>query len=91
MSLKPGLVESLFNFKRIEDEGILYDQGIASVNVYIQGVPRVINVDTLMPVTKDGYLMFSEPNPLTKNCWGMILEKVWSKINSNYERTCAGW
>ena len=91
MSTKPGLIESLFNFKDEADMGSLYHQGAASVNVYINGVPRVINVDTLMPVTKSGKLMFSEPNPKTKNCWGMILEKVWSKINSNYERTCAGW
>jgi len=54
MSTKPGLIESFFNFNSEDDLGILYDQGIASVNVYIQGVPRVINVDTLFPVTKSG-------------------------------------
>jgi hypothetical protein len=25
------------------------------------------------------------------NCWGVLLEKLWSKINVNYERTCGGW
>jgi hypothetical protein len=36
-------------------------------------------------------MIFSECSPTNGNCWGPILEKLWSKINVNYERTCAGW
>jgi hypothetical protein len=35
-------------------------------------------------------MVFSEC-AINGNCWGPLLEKLWSKINVNYERTCAGW
>ena len=47
--------------------------------------------DDVFPVTKNGRMIFSECNLKNGNCWGPILEKLWSKINVNYERTCAGW
>lgn len=35
--------------------------------------------------------MFAEPDPDAKNVWAMFLEKLWAKINVNFERTSAGW
>jgi hypothetical protein len=35
--------------------------------------------------------MFAEPDPEAKNVWAMFLEKLWAKINVNFERTSAGW
>lgn len=49
-------------------------------------------VDDIFPITINGKLVFSEPNPLTgNNLWPIILEKAWAKLNVNYEHTCAGW
>jgi len=47
-------------------------------------------MDDVYPVTKAGKLMFSEAG-VSNNVWGVVLEKAWSKLNVNYERTCAGW
>lgn len=72
-------------------DGALSKNGIYTVIAYIRGEPKKIVVDDTMPVTKSGKLLFSEPHPGTLNCWPVILEKVWSKISVNYEKTCAGW
>ena len=61
------------------------------MQVFIRGVPTIIHLDDIYPVTKYGRMIFSECNPQNDNCWGPVLEKLWSKINVNYERTCAGW
>ena len=53
-------------------------------------MPTVIQLDDFFPVTTHGRMVFSEC-AINGNCWGPLLEKLWSKINVNYERTCAGW
>lgn len=48
-------------------------------------------LDDKLPVSIDGKLLFSEPNKVSQSLWSVLLEKAWSKINVNYEHTCAGW
>ena len=62
-------------------------------NVFIKGMPTVVTVDDILPFeNKDGIV-----RPLFANIgydgalWGPLLEKMWAKINGNYERTAAGW
>lgn len=71
--------------------GEISDMGVVEVTVYVAGVPRKMLVDTKVPVTHSGKTLFSAPNKKIKNLWPQILEKIWSKLNVNYERTCAGW
>jgi hypothetical protein len=75
----------------IEDSGKIYPGGIISVNVFICGVPHIVHIDDLFPVTESGSFFFAEPDSVTQNAWGIVLEKVWAKLNVNYEKTCAGW
>jgi hypothetical protein len=48
---KPDLIKGLFNFPTKEDEGLISDAGIFSVNVFIRGVPKNILIDDIMPIT----------------------------------------
>ena len=59
--------------------------------MYICGVPHIIHIDDLFPVTESGNFFFAEPDAQTQNVWGIVLEKVWANLNVNYEKTCAGW
>ena len=83
----PDLIKGIFP----GSDGELSKNGIYQLQVFIRGVPTIVHIDDIIPVTKYGRMIFSECNPKTNNCWGPILEKLWSKINVNYERTCAGW
>jgi hypothetical protein len=60
---------------------------------FVNGVPRVIHMDDLFPITEKGAFVFAEPNQKFKknNVWAMLIEKLWAKINVNYEKLVAGW
>ena len=71
------------------------EYGIYAFNVYIRGRPMVIVVDDYVPFMSGG--TDTESMPIFANIgvdgamWGPLLEKVWAKINGNYEMTAAGW
>ena len=62
---KKNLIERIFNFKNPEDSGKIYPGGIISVNIFICGVPHVVHIDDLFPVTESGNFFFAEPDSTT--------------------------
>ena len=65
-------------------------EGVFAVNLYIKGKPTIITVDDYIP--------FSGTSPLGEkksktdsDWWAPVLEKVWAKINRNYEGVNWGW
>jgi hypothetical protein len=77
----------------IPNQNIL-NQGVFEAVVYIHGEPTRICVDDYFPVHLEGEnagkLAFVGINPKTNNIWPLILEKVWAKVNLNYEEIIAG-
>ena len=87
---KPEIVKSLFHRNQ---DGKLVKQGIYEIKCFINGVPRIVQVDDLLPITKEGKFVFGEPNLAINSLqvWALILEKAWGKIVVNFERQVAGW
>jgi hypothetical protein len=91
LASKPGLIERIFVFDEDCKPGELSETGVYKVIVFIAGCPQAILVDDIFAMSKGNKLLFSEANPSSKHVWAVILEKVWAKVNVNYERTVAGW
>ena len=67
--------------------------GILAFNMWVKGIPVVVTIDDVLPfesVSGISKPFFSDIG-LNGALWGPLLEKVWAKINGNYERTAAGW
>ena len=67
--------------------------GILAFNMWVKGIPVVVTIDDILPfesVSGISKPFFSDIG-LNGALWGPLLEKVWAKINGNYERTAAGW
>ena len=69
--------------------------GIYIFNLYVRGRPFMVSIDDYIPFIEGN--TSSESLPAFANIgvdgalWGPLLEKVWAKINGNYESTAAGW
>lgn len=69
--------------------------GIYAFNLYVRGRPFVVVIDDYIPFVQGS--TSTETLPAFANIgvdgalWGPLLEKVWAKINGNYESTAAGW
>lgn len=50
LAQNPQLIKNIFNFQE-GDEGKLNPNGIISINMFIAGVPHVMNIDDIFPVT----------------------------------------
>jgi hypothetical protein len=64
--------------------------GIYSMNMYVGGKKRPVTVDDSMLFLKGtNALRFSRQHK--HQLWGPIMEKMFAKLNGNYERTISGW
>jgi hypothetical protein len=63
--------------------------GIFAVQLWIKGLPTVITVDDYVPFYNGG--LVSDRQAPNGAFWGVILEKVFAKINGNYENINYGW
>lgn len=63
--------------------------GVLAVQLYIGGVPTTITIDDYLPYYNN-QLIFNRKGP-ENDLWGVMLEKVWAKINGNYENINFGW
>lgn len=63
--------------------------GILAAQVWIGGVPTVVTIDDYLPYY-NGQLIFNRQGP-DGDLWGPMIEKVWAKINGNYENINYGW
>ncbi len=63
--------------------------GVLAVQVWVGGVPTVVTIDDYLPFY-NGQLIFNQKSP-AGDMWGAMLEKVWAKINGNYEYINDGW
>ena len=57
--------------------------------MWIGGVPTVVTIDDYLPFYNGG-LIFNRKAP-DGDLWGVMIEKVWAKINGNYEFINFGW
>ena len=62
-------------------------------NVFFRGMPVVRCIDDWIPFTMyNGLLSPTFSNIGTEGgLEGVLLEKLWAKINNNYELTVSGW
>jgi hypothetical protein len=70
-------------------------KGLYAFNIFIAGVPRVVVLDDVLPFevnqsTGKEQLFFAKPG-IDGAMWGPLLEKLWAKMNGNYELLAAGW
>jgi len=63
-------------------------EGIFAANVFIRGINTTVTVDDYLPFYgKD--LMYSKQDA-AGGLWTPVLEKVWAKVNGNYDLVVAG-
>ena len=63
-------------------------KGIYAFNIYIAGKPATVVVDDFLPVEKNLFgkeQLFFAKTGIDGAMWGPLLEKLWAKINGNYE------
>jgi hypothetical protein len=69
------------------------NNGIMAFNVYVRGKPMIVVVDDIIPFIYNNNKLipaFAQIG-LDGALHGPLLEKMWAKVNGNYERTAAGW
>ena len=59
------------------------------MQLWVRGLPTVITVDDYIPFY-NGAPLFDRQSP-TGAFWAVIMEKVWAKVNGNYEYINYGW
>jgi hypothetical protein len=62
-------------------------------NIFFRGMPYVMTIDEKLPFTSyngANYLTFAGIG-IDGGEEGVLLEKLWGKINGNYELTASGW
>lgn len=77
--------------------------GIYKIKCFLHGIPHTIIIDDYFPVHKSkleekdvngkydiSSIAFAGVNKKTYNIWPILLEKVWAKVNSNYENIISG-
>ena len=85
----PERFKQIFVLKEVNELGIYV------FNLYVRGRPFMVAIDDYVPFVKGG--TSAESLPVFSNIgvdgalWCPLLEKVWAKINGNYESTAAGW
>lgn len=62
--------------------------GTVVMQVYVRGVPTTVVIDDYIP-TYQGLPAFVSPN-WNSGLWPLFLEKVWAKVNGNYENIIGG-
>lgn len=69
-------------------------KGIYVFNIFIAGMPKVVVIDDFLPFEKTPAgteQLFFAKTGIDGAMWGPLLEKLWAKINGNYELLAAGW
>lgn len=59
------------------------------MKLYIRGKPTVVTIDDYIPFN-NGNLIFNRKSH-DNDFWAIIMEKVFAKINNNYESIQWGW
>jgi hypothetical protein len=85
--------EKAERFKKVFVIQEVNTSGIMAFNVFVKGMPVVVTVDDYIPFeNKNGIIRPIFADIGTDGAlWGPLVEKMWAKINGNYERTAAGW
>lgn len=65
------------------------NEGILAFQVYIKGKPEVITIDDKLPYNKEQPL-YAKPSK-DGGWWVPMLEKMYAKVNVNYESIGWGW
>lgn len=83
----------------IDNESSL-EKGYFIINTYLNGILKKVVIDDYFPcftekINENGKygissLSFANINKSTMNIWPLLLEKVWAKLNGNYENIILG-
>jgi len=84
LSIKPERIKRIFLTKELNDEGIV------AVRFFVGGRPRVITIDSSVPLKNSDSNLFSQ-TPSDKSAWIPLLEKAYAKLAGNYEKIELGW
>ena len=79
----PERVQKLFRTKELNQEGII------AMNIFSKGRPEVVTIDDRLPYGSTTSL-FLRPTA-DQAYWAHMAEKVFAKINANYEMIGWGW
>ncbi|MFS8160123.1 MAG: C2 family cysteine protease [Candidatus Roizmanbacteria bacterium] len=61
--------------------------GIFAAKVYIKGIETIVTVDDYLPfVTNYTNTMVFAVQDIDSSIWSSVLEKMWAKVNGNYQR-----
>jgi calpain-15 len=63
--------------------------GVFAATVYIKGIPNTVVIDDFLPFTSKGQLVFDNISS-DGSLYAPLMEKVWAKVNGNYENIIAG-
>jgi hypothetical protein len=83
LTTKPGLIESLFITREINEAGIY------AMRFYVNGKPKTVVVDDYIPVVNDGSPAFSR-SKVPGEIWMCLLEKGWAKLHGSYSAIESG-
>jgi Calpain family cysteine protease len=64
--------------------------GIFGAKVYIRGIPTIITVDDYLPVWGNTQNLVFATQAKNGALWAPFMEKVWAKVNGNYEQINSG-
>ena len=88
MSAIHGIAENDQRFQKIFINKDQVAAGMYALNVFVRGKPSIITVDDQIP-TNYGTPLFAGVGQ-DGSLWGPVLEKVFTKMAGNYERTNLG-
>ncbi len=79
-------------FKKVFLTKTLNNAGLMAMKVFVRGKPTDVVIDDQLPMMKDGtdYNLYFALASKDGAFWGPLAEKVWAKINTNYERIISG-
>ena len=85
---KPNRIHSLFQYQNLSPNGIFECKVVIHGNI----VPVVIDDFFPCKEVSEGVFKpaFAGINEKTNNIWPMILEKVWAKVNINFDNIISG-
>jgi hypothetical protein len=95
LSAISALAEFPKRLKQLIPNNSFTPSGVFEAVVFLHGEPTRVVIDDYFPFIENGEgerpdVAFVRFNPLTKNIWPLIIEKVWAKVNLSYEDIIAG-
>ena len=63
--------------------------GLYAFNVWVRGIPTVVTIDDQVPFSSFGPSFAKQGSD--GSIWASLMEKLWAKVNGNFENTSGGF